>query len=396
MKIIIHRGSNEIGGSCVEVISEDSRIIIDIGIPLMNSKGDKFDITKYSSLSIKELISEKVLPNIRGLYKDDEGYKKVDGIFISHPHIDHYGLFNYIMEDIRYYIGESAKDIIDITVTFTPLKGIIKNYLPLKSGTSLMVGDIKVTPYLMDHSAYDSYAFLIENGGKKIVYSGDFRNHGRKEKAFDYFLNNCPKNIDAILLEGTNFGRQYDIIKTEREIEMDIDRLIKNHQGITLINQSSQNIDRIVSMYKVAKRNNKIFVIDFYTANILSKLNETIPHPSPKFSNIRVFYPRYLSNTMAKEGRKDLMYKFQKYRISREEINDKRNSIMMLFRNSMICDFNNIDIGKGLFIYSMWGGYLKEYSMQKMLKFTTDNNMDFHHIHTSGHATINTLKRWLT
>lgn len=395
MKIIIHRGSKEIGGSCVEIITEISRIIIDIGIPIVNSKGNKFNIAKYDSLSVKELVSEKVLPNIKGIYKDDIDYKKVDGIFISHPHIDHYGFFNYLREDVMYYIGESAKDIIDMTVIFTPLKGSIKNYLPLKSGVPLIVGDLKVTPYLMDHSAYDSYAFLIENGGRKIVYSGDFRNHGRKEKAFNFFLNNCPKNIDAIILEGTNFGRKNERIKSEREIEIDIDKLVKDHQGITLINQSSQNIDRLVSMYKVAKRNNKILVIDFYTANLLSKLSETIPHPSSKFHNIKVFYPRYLSNRIAKEGRKDLMYKFKNYRISRSEINENRDNIMMLMRNSMISDFNNIDIKNALFIYSMWEGYLKEDSMKKMLKFIKSNNMKFHNIHTSGHASMNTLEKMI-
>ncbi len=393
MKIIIHRGNNEIGGSCVEIISEKSRIIIDIGIPLVKSNGDKFNLNKYSSLSIKELISEKVLPNIKGLYKDDIGNKRIDGILISHAHIDHYGLFNYIRDDVVYYIGKAAKDIIDMTVTFTSLKGSIKNYIPLESGKPLIVGDIKIIPYLMDHSAYDSYAFLIESGCKRIVYSGDFRDHGRKEKAFDYFLNVCPKNVDAILLEGTNLGRENATIKTEREIENDIDRLIKSNEGITLISQSSQNIDRLVSMYKVSRRNNKIFVIDFYTANILSKLSKSIPHPSPEFSNIRVFYPRYLSIRMAREGHKDLMYKFAKYRISREEVNEKRSSIIMLIRNSMITDFNNIDVKNALFIYSMWTGYLKEDSMKNMLKFIKNNNMDFYHIHTSGHASINTLKK---
>ena len=87
------------------------------------------------------------------------------------------------------------------------------------------------------------------------------------------------------------------------------------------------------------------------------------------------------------------MYKFKKYRISREEINDKGSSIMMLIRNSMINDFNKIDVKDGLFIYSMWAGYLKEDSMKNMLKFIENNNMDFHHIHTSGHASINTLKK---
>jgi ribonuclease J len=39
MKIIIHRGTHEIGGSCVEIQSKKSRILIDIGTPLVKKDG---------------------------------------------------------------------------------------------------------------------------------------------------------------------------------------------------------------------------------------------------------------------------------------------------------------------------------------------------------------------
>ena len=50
------------------------------------------------------------------------------------------------------------------------------------------IGGFKVTPYPMDHLAYDAYAFLIEAEGKKVIYSGDFREHGRKRNAFNYLF----------------------------------------------------------------------------------------------------------------------------------------------------------------------------------------------------------------
>ena len=42
------------------------------------------------------------------------------------------------------------------------------------------IGNCKVTPLAVDQSIYGSVAFLIEAEGKTILYSGDFRNHGRK------------------------------------------------------------------------------------------------------------------------------------------------------------------------------------------------------------------------
>ena len=50
MKIIIHRGTHEIGGSCVEIQSKKSRILIDIGMPLVKKDGDRFDFREYENV----------------------------------------------------------------------------------------------------------------------------------------------------------------------------------------------------------------------------------------------------------------------------------------------------------------------------------------------------------
>ena len=33
MKLTIHRGAKEIGGTCIEIQSENSKILIDFGLP---------------------------------------------------------------------------------------------------------------------------------------------------------------------------------------------------------------------------------------------------------------------------------------------------------------------------------------------------------------------------
>ncbi|HAA42919.1 MAG TPA: hypothetical protein DCE02_02785, partial [Ruminiclostridium sp.] len=79
MQIIIHRGSHEIGGSCVEIIHNKSRIIVDIGIPLVDSEGNKFDAARYKKNSGQELVKQGVLPDLKGVYSWDDLYEKVDG-----------------------------------------------------------------------------------------------------------------------------------------------------------------------------------------------------------------------------------------------------------------------------------------------------------------------------
>ena len=67
MKFKIHRGTKEIGGSCVEVWTENSRIVLDFGMPLIDRDGKDFDFGTYKNLDIRKLVELGILPDIKGL-----------------------------------------------------------------------------------------------------------------------------------------------------------------------------------------------------------------------------------------------------------------------------------------------------------------------------------------
>ena len=396
MHFKIHRGTKEIGGSCVEIEHRGSRIILDLGIPLVWGEGNRFDLKKFEHYSGKQLIEAKVLPNISGFYKWSASRSKVDGLLISHAHLDHYGFVNHVRDDIFYYLGEGTKRIIDLTNLFLGGNCKINNFKYLRSGKKFDIGSFKVTPYLMDHSAFDAYAFLIEGGDKRLLYSGDFRDHGRKSKAFYWFLRAIPENIDTILLEGSLFGREDDAQKTEEDIEKEISSELRKSNSIVFCIVSGQNIDRLVSFYKAALRAKRLFVVDVYTANVLESLKDLakLPYPSDNFKNMRVFYPFNLCNKLRREGKVELMTKFRRFRITKKEISENLDKVFMITRQSMLPDLSRISgIQGATVIYSMWEGYLKEKSMKNFLSFIERKQMKMLHIHTSGHASIETLKK---
>ena len=205
MNFTIHRGTQEIGGSCVEIQTSKTRILIDFGMPLIERDGSEFDARDYDGLNSRELISKKVLPDIDGIYKDAD--KLIDGLLISHPHQDHYGFVTYLHPDLKYYLGEASFRIINTANLFVNKSPIFAKHVFFERERPFVIGDLKITPYWMDHSAFDAYAFLIEGDGKSIFYSGDFRGHGRKTEAYKRFLRYAPKNVDYLLLEGTMIGR---------------------------------------------------------------------------------------------------------------------------------------------------------------------------------------------
>lgn len=390
----IHRGTKEIGGSCVEVWTSNTRIIVDIGMPLVDEKREQFNFAKYKNLDVDELVRQKILPAIEGIYNSRENL--IDGILISHPHLDHYGFINFVNDNVKMYLGEATHKLIEISNMFTHSNYQIKNYRYFEKEKSFQIGDFKITPYWNDHSAYDSYSFLIEANGKSIFYSGDFRDHGRKAKVFKWFLHNAPLNVDYLLLEGTTIGRKIIKDKTEVEIENELFNVFSESEKINLIYTAGQNIDRLVSIFKAAQKANKIFVIDVYVAKILTELSKfsNLPYPSNSFKNIKVLFPYYSCNKLTKESNERVMYQFQKYKITKEEISNHSDKIVMLIRPSMKKDLAKIsNLKDGNLIYSMWEGYLQKDYTSKFIDYLKNLNFSIHHIHTSGHADIEALQK---
>lgn len=394
MKFKIHRGTHEIGGSCVEVWTENTRIILDFGMPLVNRDGSEFDFSKYKNLTTPELIERGVLPDIKGLY--DETDKLIDGVIISHAHQDHYGLLNYIHKDVKHYLGEATHKLIELNNLFTPQEIHIECINYFEREKTFLIGDISITPYWADHSAFDAYSFLVEADGKSLFYSGDFRSHGRKGNAFKWFTHNAPQHVDYLLLEGTTIGRESKPFKTEDEIENDFIKVFQEQNKINLIYTSGQNIDRIVSIFRACKRTNKILVVDVYVAKILKELSwfAQIPNPSKEFENLKVMFAYLTDNRLTREGNEKILFEFKQYKITKEEIENQADKIVMLIRPSMQIDLRKIKgIDGGNLIYSMWEGYLQKSGTKKLLDYLTNRNFTIHKIHTSGHADTQTLKQ---
>jgi ribonuclease J len=390
----IHRGTKEIGGSCVEVWTENTRILLDFGMPLIGKDGKEFDFSKYKTLNVYELIKLGVLPDIEGLYNDTTNL--IDGVIISHPHQDHYGLSNFIHKSVKHYLGEATHKIIEIGNLFMPQYVNIANATYFEKGKAFQIGDFIITPYWADHSAFDSYSFLVEANGKSIFYSGDFRNHGRKANAFKWFTHHAPQNVDYLLLEGTNIERINKPFKTETEIEHELTEVFKQQGKINLVYTSGQNIDRLVSIYRACIRTNKILVVDVYIATILKELAgfAKIPFPSKEFENLKVMFPFYTSRRLKNEGNEQILYQFKNYKIIKEEISNQSDKIVMIVRPSMQKDLEHIEkIDGGNLIYSMWEGYLLKSDTKNFISYLTNQNFTTYNIHTSGHADTETLKQ---
>jgi len=103
MKFKIHRGTKEIGGSCVEIWTESTRIVVDFGMPLVNPDKTQFDSRAIKNLSVNELTRKGILPDIKDLYEN----KGNTSLVLSHAHQDHFGLIKYINVNCKIYLGKA-------------------------------------------------------------------------------------------------------------------------------------------------------------------------------------------------------------------------------------------------------------------------------------------------
>ena len=208
MRLAIHRGTHEIGGSCVELRSDSgkTRIVIDVGMPLVSSSGTPFEWRHYEDLPQEQLLGQNILPAVDGLYSHQE--PSVAAVILSHAHQDHYGFFRFIHPDIPLYMSVGTKSLVEVSNLFLATDVKLDQARTFEMWQPFRVGEFTIVPYLMDHSAPDAAAFLVEADRQRLFYTGDFRGHGRKRMLLEKLLENPIFSIDCLVMEGSMIGRE--------------------------------------------------------------------------------------------------------------------------------------------------------------------------------------------
>jgi len=357
MNVNIIRGQNQIGGNIIEVSTSSTKILLDVGLELDDEKN-------------------KELPNIDGLF-DRKGY---DAVFISHYHSDHVGLAYNICSDIPLYIGEMAYRVLSASNTYLNRDNLSPAGF-LHSNEVIKIGDISVTPYLCDHSAFDSYMILVEADGEKVLYTGDFRSNGRK--SYERLLKQLP-TVDKLICEGTTLSRVGKKPITEQELEEKSVKLFCENNGPVFVLQSSMNIDRTVTMYRASKRSNRLFLQDLYMGEITNAIGGSIPNPM-NFNDVKVFVTRPYAE---EHFRYKLFNNYGNKKIGKSQI--KNSHFTMCARTSMLTYLQSLSkqmsFENGLLIYSFWSGYKQQGEMKTFLKECENMGLKIVTLHTTGHA----------
>lgn len=388
MRLIVHRGTHEIGGSCIELVTATTRVILDTGLPLVDANREPFDHTTIRGKTVEQLQAEGVIPSVAGLFSPGH---RPNAILLSHSHLDHSGLLHFTDPEIPIYASRGTSKLMLAGAVFGGQRELDRGrYREAINTQPFAIGDMRITPFAVDHSAFGSMAFLVEAEGKTVLYSGDVRLHGRKPGMMKSLVEAIkPCQPDVLLIEGTHFGCSPEVGISEFDLEERIVELTKSSPGLVLAAFSPMDVDRLVTFYRGAQRTQRTFVADAYTAFILHLVASDAKIPrATKEAGIRVFFNQAFQNRK-NDKLQDL---FAGDRIELTKVLEQPQRHLMVFRPNMTrLDFGGKLPTQARCIYSFWSGYLKRPDWGELQTNLTAVGGDFIPAHTSGHAYVSDL-----
>ena len=383
MKITIHRGLSQIGGCITEIQSlSGTKILIDFGHNLPNGNDAAEDVYECPE-------------NI------DELLKGCSAVFYTHYHGDHLGFAAEVHKrGVPQYMGPLAIRMmlhLNRHMTFAEsLKAragenleALNEFRSFSILDKVHIGDISITPFSVSHSAPDSYMFLIECDGRKVLHTGDFRDHGYLGKGLYPMLEKyiIHAGIDVLITEGTNVGQISKSVIPEEEIRQQLQEIIQKYKNVFILG-SSADMDRLWSIHEAHRMafTGRPLVCDGYQKDMIEIFAD-------KFRNSERYYRFNLTDIydFRPDNRKLLDW-----------IRDK--GVTMLIRNSgKFQDILNLLLPdcnpeETCLAYSMFRGYInpEHKAYNPVIHNFVNQFPNFEYCHTSGHASKECIEKVCT
>ncbi len=244
-------GLEEVGRNCTVFEYQDSIVIVDLGLQFPEEDMPGIDY---------------IIPNITSLRGKERNIK---GIIITHGHYDHIGGIPHLADKL------GNPPIYGLPLTH----GIIKrrqddfqnaklNLRTIRRGDKLQLGQFKAEFFGVSHNIPDSMGVVLHTPVGTFMHTGDFKLDPPETGANISEINRIRefgrRGITALFMDSTNAtkpGRQL----TEKEIEGNIEEIIRTVQGRLIIGTFSSLLSRLAQIIRIAEKHGKKIIIEGYS-----------------------------------------------------------------------------------------------------------------------------------
>ncbi len=399
--VTFYGGVNEIGGNKIVLEDRGIRILLDFGRSF--TMGANYFTSWLEPRAINGLgdyFEFSMLPKIEGLYSrqqlafTDLPYTEpqIDGVFLSHAHIDHVGHIGFLDEKIPVHCGYGTKIFIRSMEKTSSIDFGEHPYEAFRTGHEIRIGHLAVEPVHVDHSIPASYGFIIHTSEGAIVYTGDLRVHGPRKDMTEEFVEKAHASEPiGLISEGTRMvDKERRKNYSESEVESLSNDIVSETKKIVFVAHYGRDTDRFRTFYNVAKNHNRKFVISPKTAHLLSRLvdDKRLNLPDPvKDGNILVYYKRKKTGCFHEKDYYVWEREFMDKMVNHQFVQKHQGELIMdldFFQFAELIDIRP-DPG-GHFIHSMSEPLSEEDIEDVIMHNWLDHfKIKFHQLHASGH-----------
>jgi len=242
-------GLGEIGGNMMVVETENSAIIIDVGMSFPDESMHGVDILIPDFTYLRQIRN------------------KITAICITHAHEDHIGAIPYLFKEIQVPIYGTALPLEMIGSKFDEhkMKFHRSYFRAVQKRKPIKIGDFEIEWMHITHSIIDCSSLAITCAAGTIIHTGDFKiDHTPVDgypTDFHRFAYYGEKGVLALLSDSTNsHGAGYT--KSELTVGPTFDRLFAEAKGRVIMSTFSSNLHRVSqAIDRGIERGRKVCVI---------------------------------------------------------------------------------------------------------------------------------------
>lgn len=429
VKLTFYGGVNEIGGNKVLLEDGDTRLFFDFGTSFAKRYRYFEEYLKpRAGAGLLDLLELGLLPPLQGLYREDltcgaglwrrfepiASLAEVDGVLVSHAHLDHSGYISFLRPDIPIYatamtsfiakaIQDSGKGDFEKEVCYAIPKeereGVFQaadwkreaaqqrsfrvldpealtsdaldfwQHLPGRreleahqlSPAENKIGSLRLRHFPVDHSIYGAAAFAVETSSGWVVYTGDLRLHGEMGHLTKEFIEQAAQLEPTVLIcEGTNVESSARI--SEDEVYANALWAVEKAEALVIADFGPRNIERLGTFRQIAEATNRCLVILAKDAYLLKAMKYILPEvPDAEDKAIAIYKDaKARLDGWEREVRKEYHNKL----VTPEQIRQSQDSYILCFSFFDINELPSLMPRKGsIYLYSSSEAHNEEQEM---------------------------------